>query len=208
MKVREVEKSGKTVEEAVKSALDELNVVYEDVEVEVIEEASKGLFGFLGSRPARVRVSLKDSVAKRAQYILTKILEQMELKVDMQVQEKENVVHVSMEGPDLGILIGRRGETLDALQYLVSLSANRHQEERKKIILDIEGYRKRREETLQRLATKLADKARQRGRSVVLEPMSSQERRIIHTTLQGREDVNTFSEGEEPYRKIIISPKK
>ena len=208
MKLRAVEKSGKTVEDAVKSALVELNAVYEDVEVEVIEEASKGFFGFLGSRPAKVRVSLKDSAAKRAQYILVKILDQMELKVEMQVQEKENIVLVNMEGPDLGILIGRRGETLDALQYLVSLSANRHQEERKKIILDIEGYRKRREETLQRLATKLADKARQRGRSVVLEPMNSQERRIIHTTLQGREDVNTFSEGEEPYRKIIISPKK
>lgn len=208
MKVREVEKSGKTVEDAVKYALTELDAIYDEVEVEVIEEASKGLFGFLGGRPARVRVILKDSVAKRAQHILTKVLDQMELKVDMEVQEKENVVLVSMEGPDLGILIGRRGETLDALQYLVSLSANRHQEERKKIILDIEGYRKRREETLQRLATKLADKARQRGRSVVLEPMSSQERRIIHTTLQGREDVNTFSEGEEPYRKIIISPKK
>lgn len=208
MKLRVVEKSGKTVEDAVKSALLDLNAVYEDVEVEVIEEASKGFFGFLGSRPAKVRVSLKDSAAIRAQYILTKILDQMELKVEMQVEEKESMVLVSMEGPDLGILIGRRGETLDALQYLVSLSANRHQEERKKIILDIEGYRKRREETLQRLATKLADKARQRGRSVVLEPMSSQERRIIHTTLQGREDVNTFSEGEEPYRKIIISPKK
>lgn len=208
MKLRAVEKSGKTVEDAVRSALVELNAVYEDVEVEVIEEASKGFFGFLGSRPAKVRVILKDSAAKRAQHILKKILDQMELQVQMQVQEKENIVLVNMEGPDLGILIGRRGETLDALQYLVSLSANRHQEERKKIILDIEGYRKRREETLQRLATKLADKARQRGRSVVLEPMNSQERRIIHTTLQGREDVNTFSEGEEPYRKIIISPKK
>jgi len=208
VKLRAVEKSGKTVEDAVRSALVELNAVYEDVEVEVIEEASKGFFGFLGSRPAKVRVILKDSAAKRAQHILKKILDQMELQVQMQVQEKENIVLVNMEGPDLGILIGRRGETLDALQYLVSLSANRHQEERKKIILDIEGYRKRREETLQRLATKLADKARQRGRSVVLEPMNSQERRIIHTTLQGREDVNTFSEGEEPYRKIIISPKK
>jgi spoIIIJ-associated protein len=208
VKLRAVEKSGKTVEDAVRSALVELNAVYEDVEVEVIEEASKGFFGFLGSRPAKVRVILKDSAAKRAQHILKKILDQMELQVQMQVQEKENIVLVNMEGPDLGILIGRRGETLDALQYLVSLSANRHQKKKKKIILDIEGYRKRREETLQRLATKLADKARQRGRSVVLEPMNSQERRIIHTTLQGREDVNTFSEGEEPYRKIIISPKK
>jgi len=132
----------------------------------------------------------------------------MDLKVEMKVTERENTVYVSMEGPDLGILIGRRGETLDALQYLVSLSANRHQDERKKIILDIEGYRKRREETLQRLAAKLADKAKQRGRNVVLEPMSSQERRIIHTALQGRDDIYTFSEGEEPYRKIVISPKR
>ncbi len=115
---------------------------------------------------------------------------------------------VDLEGNDLGILIGRRGETLDALQYLVNLSVNKNQEIRKKIIIDIEGYRNRREKTLQKLALKLADKARLRGRNVVLEPMSSQERRIIHTTLQGRDDIYTFSEGEEPYRKIIISPKK
>lgn len=208
MKEKAVEKTGKTVEEAVSAALSELNASYDDVEIEVIEEASKGLFGFLGGRPAKVRVSLKDSAAKRAQGFLNKILENMDLKVNMKVVERENAVFLSMEGPDLGILIGRRGETLDALQYLVSLAANRHQEERKKIILDIEGYRKRREETLQRLATKLADKAKLRGRNVVLEPMSSQERRIIHTALQGRDDIYTFSEGEDPYRKIIISPKR
>lgn len=208
MKEKAVEKIGKTVEEAVSAALNELNASYDDVEIEVIEEASKGLFGFLGSRPAKVKVSIKDSAAKRAQLFLGKILENMDLKVEMKVTERENTVYVSMEGPDLGILIGRRGETLDALQYLVSLSANRHQDERKKIILDIEGYRKRREETLQRLAAKLADKAKQRGRNVVLEPMSSQERRIIHTALQGRDDIYTFSEGEEPYRKIVISPKR
>ena len=169
MKEKAVEKTGKTVEEAVSAALSELNASYDDVEIEVIEEASKGLFGFLGGRPAKVRVSLKDSAAKRAQGFLNKILENMDLKVNMKVVERENAVFLSMEGPDLGILIGRRGETLDALQYLVSLAANRHQEERKKIILDIEGYRKRREETLQRLATKLADKAKRRGRNVVLE---------------------------------------
>ncbi|MEW5953064.1 MAG: RNA-binding cell elongation regulator Jag/EloR [Bacillota bacterium] len=208
MKKKAVEKAGKTVEEAVSAALSELNASYDDVEIEVIEEASKGLFGFLGSRPAKVRVSLKDSAAIRVQGFLNKIFVNMDLKVNMRVTEREHKVYVNMEGPDLGILIGRRGETLDALQYLVSLSANRHQEDRKKIILDIEGYRKRREETLQRLAAKLADKAKQRGRNVVLEPMSSQERRIIHTALQGRDDIYTFSEGEEPYRKIVISPKR
>jgi spoIIIJ-associated protein len=208
VKKKAVEKAGKTVEEAVSAALSELNASYDDVEIEVIEEASKGLFGFLGSRPAKVRVSLKDSAAIRVQGFLNKIFVNMDLKVNMRVTEREHKVYVNMEGPDLGILIGRRGETLDALQYLVSLSANRHQEDRKKIILDIEGYRKRREETLQRLAAKLADKAKQRGRNVVLEPMSSQERRIIHTALQGRDDIYTFSEGEEPYRKIVISPKR
>lgn len=130
----------------------------------------------------------------------------MDIKIN--ISENERTVFIDLEGNDLGILIGRRGETLDALQYLLNLAANKNQEIRKKIIVDIEGYRGRREKTLQRLALKLADKAKQRGRNVVLEPMSAQERRIIHTTLQGREDIYTFSEGDEPYRKIIISPKK
>lgn len=203
-----VEKIGKTVEEAVDQALVELDATRDEVEVEVLEEPSKGILGFIKVKPAKVKVILKNNPLKRASGLLKGIFQTMDLDVKINISENDKTMFINLEGPDLGILIGRRGETLDALQYLVNLSVNKNQEIRKKIIIDIEGYRNRREKTLQRLAIKLADKARQRGRNVVLEPMSSQERRIIHTALQGREDIYTFSEGEEPYRKIIISPKK
>lgn len=203
-----VEKIGKTVEEAVEMALKELDATRDEVDVEVLEEPSKGILGLIKVKPARVKVILKENPLNRASGLLKDIFQNMDLDVKIKISEKEKTMFINLEGPELGILIGRRGETLDALQYLVNLSANKNQETRKKIIIDIEGYRNRREKTLQRLALKLADKAKQRGRNVVLEPMSSQERRIIHTALQGRDDIYTFSEGEEPYRKIIISPKK
>lgn len=203
-----VEKIGKTVEEAVEMALKELDATRDEVDVEVLEEPSKGILGLIKVKPARVKVILKENPLNRASGLLKDIFQNMDLDVKINISEKEKTMFINLEGPELGILIGRRGETLDALQYLVNLSANKNQETRKKIIIDIEGYRNRREKTLQRLALKLADKAKQRGRNVVLEPMSSQERRIIHTALQGRDDIYTFSEGEEPYRKIIISPKK
>lgn len=203
-----VEKIAKTVEEAVDQALKELDATRDEVDVEVLEEPSKGILGLIKVRPARVKVILKDNPLKRASGLLKSIFQTMDLDVEINISENDKTMFINLEGNDLGILIGRRGETLDALQYLLNLSVNKNQEIRKKIIIDIEGYRDRREKTLQRLALKLADKARQRGRNVVLEPMSSQERRIIHTALQGRDDIYTFSEGEEPYRKIIISPKK
>ncbi|MDO7787257.1 RNA-binding cell elongation regulator Jag/EloR [Desulforamulus aquiferis] len=203
-----VEKVGKTIDEAVELGLQEFGVLRDEVIIEVLEEPSKGLFGLIGTRPAKVRVTLKDNPADRADRLLRSIFKAMDIPVDVKVQDQEQLLVVNMEGPDLGVLIGRRGETLDSLQYLVNLAVNKNQEQRRKVVLDVEGYRQRREETLQKLATRLADKARQRGRSVVLEPMNSQERRIIHTALQGRDDIYTFSEGEEPFRKIVISPKK
>jgi spoIIIJ-associated protein len=206
--VEGVEKTAKTVDEAVSLALAQLGISREEAEIEVLEEPSRGFLGLLGSRPARVRVRVKDTPSRRAKELLNQLLEAMNLPVDMAIEEKENNVFIDIEGKDVGILIGRRGETLDALQYLLTLYVNKNQNQRCKVFLDVEGYRRRREETLQRLAVKLAEKAKQRGRNVVLEPMTSHERRIIHTALQGRDDIYTYSEGEEPYRKIIISPKK
>jgi len=203
-----VEKSAKTINEAVEIALRELNLNKDQVEIEVLEEPTKGLFGILGGKPAKVKVSQKENPSLRAKELLENIMRAMNLEVDINVDENEEKVKVNINGPDLGILIGRRGETLDALQYLVNLTANKNFEKRKRVLLDIEGYRERREETLKKLASRLADKAKQRGRNVVLEPMNSMERRIIHTALQDRADIYTFSEGDEPYRKIIISPKK
>lgn len=203
-----IEKTGRTVEEAVEQAITELGIPREETDIEIIEQPSKGFLGLLGSKPARVKVSVRNSPVRRVKGIMTDILNTMDLQARLDIVEKDNTVTINLEGENLGILIGRRGETLDALQYLVNLSINKNQENRKKFILDIEGYRTRREDTLKKLAHKLADKAMQRGRNVVLEPMNSLERRIIHTALQGRDDISTFSEGEEPYRKIIISPKR
>jgi len=206
--VKSIELTGKTIDEAVEQALINLGVPINQAEVEILEEPVKGILGFIGTKPAKVRVSVIENVEHKAINFLNNIAGTMSLDLDIKTSEKKDFLNINLEGADLGILIGRRGETLDALQFLVNLSANKNQPNRKKIILDIEGYRNRRTETLYKLATKLANKAKQRGRSVVLEPMSSQERRIIHTALQGRDDIYTFSEGDDPYRKIVISPKK
>ncbi|WP_031514336.1 RNA-binding cell elongation regulator Jag/EloR [Desulfofalx alkaliphila] len=206
--MKTLEVTGKTIEDALLNAVNELGVSRDEIEYEVLEEASKGLFGFFGVKPARVKVILKENPVKKTTELLQSIVKAMDLPVDIQVNDNGQAIKVNMQGPDLGVLIGRRGETLDALQYLVNLSVNKNLEKRQKIILDVEGYRTRREETLKKLALRLADKAKRRGKSVVLEPMNAQERRIIHTALQTRDDIYTFSEGEEPYRKIVIAPKK
>ncbi|RJQ32525.1 MAG: protein jag [Peptococcaceae bacterium] len=207
--MKAIEKTGRTIGEAVELALQEMGVTVDKVDVVVLDEPSKGILGFWGSKPAKVKVSLReDSIIEKAQGLIENILGAMQLQAQIRIKEKDKELVMELQGRELGILIGRRGETMDALQYLVNLSVNRKREQRQKIVIDIEGYRERRCETLRKLASKLADKARQNGRNVILEPMNAQERRIIHTALQGRNDIYTFSEGEEPYRKIVISPKK
>lgn len=206
--MRAVEKSGRTVEEAVALALQELGVDRERARVEVLEEGARGFLGIIGGRAARVRVSVEEDVCEKAVQLVRDVVAAMELEAEIAAREEGDTVYISLQGNNLGVLIGRRGETLNALQYLVNLAVNRNCVDRKRVVLDIEGYRKKREEALQRLALRLADKARRRGRSVVLEPMNPQERRIIHMALRGRDDIYTFSEGEEPFRKIVIAPKK
>jgi spoIIIJ-associated protein len=178
------------------------------VEVEVLEESSRGFFGILGSRPARVRVLVKETIADRARNFLEEVVGAMGVEAHITIEENEYGIDIDLEGRNLGVLIGKRGETLNALQYLVNVTVNKNQQERKRIFLDVGGYRKKREDTLVGLANRLAEKAKRRGRNVVLEPMNPQERRIIHNTLRGRDDIFTFSEGEDPFRKIIIAPRK
>jgi len=206
--IREAEKTGKTVEEAVEFALAELGISKEDAEIEVLEEGNKGLFGIIGSRAARVKVKEKKRPEKIIHSYLEKIFQAMHIEAKTDLQFDGEQYYVSFQGKDLGILIGRRGDTLDALQYLVNLVVNRQVEKRVRIVLDVEEYRRRREETLIRLAQRLSEKVKRTRKHVVLEPMNPQERRVIHTALQNDASVYTFSQGNEPFRKVVISPKK
>jgi len=206
--MREVIKSARTIKGAVDDALSELGLKENEVEVEVLEEPNKGLFGLLGVKDARVKVTEVQNSEKKATDLLKDIFSCMKIDVSIDTIETDGHIKINLSGPDLGILIGRRGDTLDALQYFINLAANRKLEKRTRFVVDIEGYRQRREETLNKLAFRLADKAKRKGKDIVLEPMNPHERRIIHTALQDHRDVFTYSEGEEPYRKIVIAPKK
>lgn len=205
--MRSIEITAKTVQEAVETALKELKLQKEDVEITVLEEPSKGLFGLLGSRMAKVKVTQLHTPKDVAVDFLKNIFTSMGMKVGLDVKENGDVLNIAIKGSQLGILIGRRGETLDSLQYLTNLVVNRNASRKYHVILDIEGYRGRREQTLIKLAQRLSEKVKRTGASVVLEPMNPQERRIIHTALQNNQYVKTYSEGEEPYRKVVIAMK-
>lgn len=203
-----IEMTGRTVEEALKVALNDLNVTEDKVEVEVLDSGKKGFFN-IGSRPAKIKVTVKRDYIYEAKTFLRDVLNCMKVKAEIRIKEEGNLIKVSLTGPDMGILIGYRGETLDSLQYLISLVVNKgHEGEYKRVILDTENYRLKREETLKRLARRIADKVRKTGRSVKLEPMNPYERRIIHSALQDDILVDTYSEGEEPHRRVVVDLKK
>jgi len=204
-----VEKTGKTIEEAVAVALSELKVGIDRIDYEVLEAPSRGFLGFIGTKLAKVRVTVKPiDLMKVAQDFLEKVFGLMKLEVQLEKITKQDNTVFNIRGNDLGILIGKHGQTLDALQYLTNLTTNRDAESKVRIVLDVEDYRQRRAETLTRLASRLADNVRRRWEKVVLEPMSSNERKIIHMALQNDQRVVTYSEGEEPYRKVVIALKR
>ncbi len=278
--MKSIESSAKTMEEAVTKGLDKLGVSLGDVTIDIIDEGSKGLFGLLGGKPARVRLTVKDSmedadilsslslqnddtnakaeskpkdkpvkqapaakpakaaepvaspknesapklaeaplpvqvemrdpetVAGKAQRFLMEVTRLMGVNVSVAaLTDEEGNVRVDMQGDTLGILIGRRGETLDALQYLTSLNVNRGQEAYTRVTIDTESYRAKREEALTRLANRMANRAVKTGRKVVLEPMNPYERRILHSALQLNDAVTTHSEGDEPNRHVVITLK-
>ncbi|HOL91780.1 MAG TPA: RNA-binding cell elongation regulator Jag/EloR [Clostridiales bacterium] len=202
-----IETAGKTVDDAIEAALKQLGAEMDDVEVTVLEEGSKGLFG-IGSRQARVQVRLKPDPAEEGVCFLESVFEKMNVDVDIEKYEDEDSVLFKISGKDSGIIIGRRGETLDALQYLTSLVVNKSSKKYMRVTIDIENYREKREETLARLARRLADKVVKYRRNISLEPMNPYERRIIHSTLQNNEYVETYSVGEDPNRKVVITLKQ
>lgn len=205
--IREVIVYGKTVEEAIEKGLKELNVVAEKAQYEVIENAKKGFLGF-GETPAKVRVYCEMNAGMKAVDFVTALVKNMELDVEVKtdvVNGKD--VKITLEGEAAGMLIGHHGETLDAVQYLANLTANKGDEDRddySKITVDIENYRAKREETLRTLARRMAARVRKNGRNMTLEPMNPYERRIIHSEIQDIEGVSTYSIGSDDNRKIVI----
>lgn len=200
-----LEMTGKTVNEALQNALKQLSVTEDKVEVEVIEEGTKGLLGIIGVKPAKILVKVKRDYVEEAHKFLRSVLDSMNVKAEIRIKEDNDVIYVDLTGPKMGLIIGYRGETLDSLQYLLSLVVNKgHDIPYKKVVLDTENYRKKREETLKRVANKTAYKVVKNKRSFKLEPMNPYERRIIHSTLQENDLVCTYSEGEEPYRRVVV----
>lgn len=209
MAMKVIEVSGKNIEEAKRIALKQLETTEDKVEILVLDEGSKGILGFIGTKPCKIKVTVKRDYIEDAKIFLRSILDNMGVMAEIKIKEENNVVNINLTGPRMGIIIGYRGETLDAIQYLVSLIINNdHEIEYKRVVLDTENYRSKREETLKRLAEKTAYKVRRNGRSFKLEPMNPYERRIIHSTLQNDKYVYTYSEGEEPYRKVVVDLKK
>ncbi|KMT21746.1 RNA-binding cell elongation regulator Jag/EloR [Clostridium cylindrosporum] len=230
--MKTLEFEGKSVEEAIENAIRELSVKKEDIEYEVLQQPSKGFLGFIGVKPAKIIISLKSKSNKAegkeeaicsnaekvkaidyevlAKKFLRDVLNNMNVMCEIHAEDKGDTLKVNLVGPDMGILIGRRGETLDALQYLLSLVVNKENKDDKykRVVLDTENYRKKREETLIRLANKLASRVKKSGQSITLEPMNPYERRVIHSALQGNKLISTKSEGEEPFRKVVIELKK
>lgn len=203
-----VEKEGKTIEAAIEEALSELNIEMKDAEIEVLDEGSKRLFGLIGGRNAVVRVFKKESYEDLVRNFLRPILNSMGLEEEMEVVMEADTLTVRLAAENIGIVIGRRGETLDALQYLLGLVVNKSSEKFIRVTLDVGNYREKREETLVKLATRLADKVSKTRKNMTLEPMNPYERRIIHATLQNYNSVETYSIGDEPNRKVVIKYRK
>ncbi|NLJ72138.1 MAG: protein jag [Syntrophomonadaceae bacterium] len=204
----QIEKRGKSVDEAIKNALDELNCTIEDVIIDVLEEPSKGLLGIV-KRPAIIKVTLREKPEDNALRVVQELLAKMNINYEIdKVEVKDNQVRINFTGKDMGLLIGYRGETLNALQFLAGLIINKNKEERINLTLDVEDYRKKKEESLEALAIRLSNKVKETRKNVIMRPMNSQERRVVHTVLQGDPNVSTYSMGDEPNRKVVIAFKK
>ncbi|SFB01676.1 MULTISPECIES: RNA-binding cell elongation regulator Jag/EloR [unclassified Bacillus (in: firmicutes)] len=206
--MKQVTATGQTVEEAVESALAQLNTTKDRTEITIIDEGKKGIFGIFGSRPAIIKATVKIDAIEEAKSFLLQVSEKMGVPIQIEIQREGKQVNFTLTGDKIALLIGKRGQTLNSLQYLTQLVVNRFSDQYLTVILDAEDYRKRRSDTLVILAQRLAQKALKSGKSVTLEPMPSYERKVIHTALVGNKRVKTFSDGSEPHRHIVITPVK
>ena len=204
-----IEVSAKNVDDAITQASVQLGITSDQLEYEVIEKGSTGFLG-IGSKNAVIKARRKFSLEDNVKDFLNSVFKAMNMQVEILVQfdENEHTIDIELKGDDMGILIGKRGQTLDSLQYLTSLAVNKNSEQYYKIKVDTENYRKRRKDTLENLAKNIAYKVKRTKRSVSLEPMNPFERRIIHSALQNDRYVTTHSEGEEPFRHVVVTLKK
>ncbi len=209
--MKSIEVVARSVDEAIAEALQELNADRDDVQIEILDEGNKGFLGILGSKQAKVRVELIEkpeaNKLEAALEFTRELLSKMGISAEVQGEEDSESIKLQIDGDDLGILIGRRGQTLDSLQYIVSLAVNRQTEgEWNRIQIDVGDYRVRREESLRSLASRAASKVEKNGRRLALDAMNAAERRIIHQALQDFPGVETRSEGQDPYRRVVILP--
>ena len=204
-----VEFSAKTVDDAITDACQKFTVSSDKLEYEVVEEGSSGFLG-IGSKPAIIKARVKSSVTDIAKDFLKDVFEAMDMVVVVNVKynESDRVMDIDLSGDDMGVLIGKRGQTLDSLQYLVSLVVNKDVEDYIRVKVDTENYRQRRKDTLENLAKNISYKVKRTKRAVSLEPMNPYERRIIHSALQYDKYVTTHSEGDEPFRHVVVTIKK
>ena len=204
-----IEISAKNVDDAITQATVQLGITSDLLEYEVLDKGSTGFLG-IGSKNAVIKARKKFSIDENVVEFLSSIFDAMKMEVEIlvAVNEEEHIIEVELKGDDMGILIGKRGQTLDSLQYLTNLAINKHSDEYYKVKIDTEDYRKRRKETLENLAKNIAYKVKRTKRPVSLEPMNPFERRIIHSALQNDRYVTTHSEGDEPYRHVVVTLKK
>ncbi len=204
-----IEISAKTVSEAITEACRKLGVTSDKLDYSVVEEGSSGFLG-IGSKPAVIKAAVKCSIEDSAKSFLNDVFASMNMTVVINViyNEEEKSMDIDLSGDEMGVLIGKRGQTLDSLQYLVSLVVNKGSEDYIRVKVDTENYRQRRKETLENLAKNIAYKVKRNKRAVSLEPMNPFERRIIHSALQNDKYVTTHSEGEEPFRRVVVTLKR
>ena len=204
-----IEISAKNVDDAITQATVQLGITSDQLEYEILDKGSTGFLG-IGSKNAVIKARKKFSIDENVVEFLSSVFDAMKMEVEIlvAVNEEEHVIEVELKGDAMGILIGKRGQTLDSLQYLTNLAINKHSDEYYKVKIDTEDYRKRRKETLENLAKNIAYKVKRTKRPVSLEPMNPFERRIIHSALQNDRYVTTHSEGDEPYRHVVVTLKK
>lgn len=205
-----IEFTGKTVDDALTNALVEFGVTSDQIDYDVLEKGSSGFLGF-NSKPTKIKARKKYTVADHIKNFLSQVFTAMGLEVEILINasaEEENVYDVELKGAEMGVLIGKRGQTLDSLQYLTNLAINKHSDTYTRVKLDTEDYRKRRKDTLENLAKNIAYKVKRTKKAVSLEPMNPFERRVIHSALQNDRYVSTHSEGDEPYRHVVITLKR